>query len=1038
MKDDLNSKEVGEKDSNIIITKENISSKIDSFGSIDESAEITLLSNNREKENQNEIKQVLNKVINYNQNNKEKSLIFECPHMCCPFIPNLKYYEFTQSVGTKCRLGHEYHLSLINYYDIIFNKLNREKFCNLCLKKNYSNVKLTPEFYCINCAFYLCKRCEMNHNHNHEVLDLNKVNTYCSKHSTTKFSGFCTKCQKDLCIHCLKAHSGGHHCLLKYLELIPSKDKINNYRAQIKNEMKYIDLVKNILLDNNLIQNKNEKNIFLEFFDKMKLKNYFYDAQLQAFDKIKFNISIIKNVTDLFIIPQNFFGEIYSFLKENLNEFNKVSIINKLLSTVLKYQDLPKGEENKKNKNNKIANVNDKYLSHFEFKHIFSMNKNKNIRFLYLLKCGKFITCVDNDGLYIYDDGTFVEILYINSETDIIDLCEDDSGLLFLLKKSMIEIIKINENFDGYTIKNKILFKTIDKVNFISTLYNGTIIVSRTKRNEGNLDIWMKAKVINNNNQINIKDKKTKNKIMPDIQDNRRNIINMFNNNRRLEIILRRTRNNIGNYNTNNNINNNINNNNNNGNNINNNNNNGNNNNGNNNNENNNNKNKGNNNDDEDNNEEEEENNNNDNNGNNEDNINNNNNDESNDNNNENRNNDQINLDLINNNNNIEQNNNNFNDNIILQEIPQTINNNVNINNNLNNNNNNFNINTVNHIHLNNNNNININHTNNNNGIALNIFRGNRPRLRRQNQDNQRPRFVHVIRFIRDQLQGLVNNLEQEELVLEDPSLISSLGIYGSKDPEITHINKIIKNGHEICALLDWDENFFICSEFSVLRKSFRCIRIYSSENYEPWGVNNKIKIKNCSRDKNALIKIDRDIFAVCYDKEKTVYGVSLVSFINREEITRIELPKFNMVKKINFNKNNYLFVLLDNLNQNVRQDFIKVLKVNDKELVDSSSYFFEPWINTYVYNKNSNTDNNLVNNKNEEIEIDYENGSNINNTQKDEEQKKDKELKFMNIVNSFEQNNHYGKEIISMLKLKNNTFVCLNNSHCINFYKVE
>jgi hypothetical protein len=43
-----------------------------------------------------------------------------------------------------------------------------------------------------------------------------------------------------------------------------------------------------------------------------------------------------------------------------------------------------------------------------------------------------------------------------------------------------------------------------------------------------------------------------------------------------------------------------------------------------------------------------------------------------------------------------------------------------------------------------------------------------------------------------------------------------------------------------------------------------------------------------------------------------------------------------------------------------------------------------------------------------------------------------------MNIVNSFEQNNHYGKEIVSMIKLKNNSFVFLNKSHCINIYKVE
>ena len=336
----------------------------------------------------------------------------------------------------------------------------------------------------------------------------------------------------------------------------------------------------------------------------------------------------------------------------------------------------------------------------------------------------------------------------------------------------------------------------------------------------------------------------------------------------------------------------------------------------------------------------------------------------------------------------------------------------------------------MNNINLNNNNNnynLNNNNNHNNNSINLNIIRGNRVRHHRQNQDIQRPRFVHVIRFIRDQLQGLVNNLQQEELVLEDPSLISSVGIYGSKDQEITHINKIVKNGHEICSLLDWDINYFICSEFHVQRKSFKYIRIYSSETYEPCGNNGKIKIKNCSRDKNALIKIDNDIFGVCYDIEKTIYGLSLVSFKTREEISKIEMPKFNLVKKIYFNKCNYLFVLLDYFGKNnIDRDMIKVYKIMDKELVDSSSYFFESLLNTYVYNKNNEKkENNKIDNNNNEIKC-------------EEEKIKDKELKFMNIVNSFDQNNHYGKEIVSMIKLKNNAFVFLNKSHCINFYKVE
>ena len=891
------------------------------------------------KEEKNETNNILNKVINYNENNVGQNLIFECPNESCPFIPSLKYYEFTQSIATKCRLGHEYHLSLNKLYEIVFNKMNTVKLCNICSKKNYINIKSIPDFYCIDCKTYLCQKCEMIHSSSHQILNLIKVNTYCPKHPSNKFSGFCSNCQEDLCILCLKSHFGINHSLFKYLEIIPSKEQIDKFRESIKKELKYVDMIKNILFNNDVIQDESTKNIFLEFFDKMKLKYYFYDAQLKTFDKVKFNKSIITNFTDLLLIPHNFLKNMYSFIKSNLNEYNKVQILNRILSAVLKYQNQKNEKNNNKNATQE-SNINNKYLSHFEFKHLFSLKSNNNIKFLYLLKNGKFAICINNDGLHIYDDGTLIELLYIESKTDIIDMCENDSGYLFLLKKTMIEIIKINENYNGFIIIDKILFKSIDKVNFICTLNNQSIIVSRTKKNEGSLDIWTKR----NNNNINskdkdkdkVKDKKTTNKINPTLLQRRNSLINTLNIDRRCKIILRGTRNNENGNNNNNNNNNNDNNNNNNG-------------------------------------------------------VNNNNE----------QNNNKINLNKEDDQK-LEQNNDISNDNIILQEVPEDPQ-----------------ISQINNNTTNNNNNI--------FGLDFNLIRMNRNIHHRQNRNIRYP--IHFIRYIRDQLRGLVNNLEQQRINLENESLITSMGIYGSKFSKITHINKVIKNGVEIRALLDWDENYFICSEFNIHRKSFKQLRIYSNQNYEPWGLNNTIKIKDCSRDKNALIKIDNDIFAVCYGHAKINCGISLVSFRTREEVSRIELPNFNLAKKVYMNKSNYLFVLLEDCDKkNINQEFIKVLKIYDQELVDSSSYFFEPWMNTYVYNKNNCFDNNFKNN---------ENDNNINDDL-DFNPKKDKGLQCMNIFNSFEDSNHYEKEISSMIQLKNNTFVLMNKSGCINFYQVD
>ena len=1031
------------------------------------------------------IKSVLNQISSYYNNlsiRTNKNLItFECPKEKCPYIPSLKYYEYTQTVFSKCRKGHQYNITLCEYFQKILNNLNTIKHCQECLKKKLDQNQSMPEYYCIDCSFFICRNCQMKHYKTHKIFELNKINTCCQIHEKTKFSGYCRSCKQDLCIHCLKDHDHGkgHHSLVKYLVLLPSKEKINQYKKQIKEEIDYIEKLKTILVEEDVVKDQNIRNILDEFFDRMKLKYYFYDIQLQTFDKIKFNINIIKNVTDLFLVRQQTFEGIYNPIQANFGE-NKLAILNKILSIVLKYQlDCNKNEKKINEDCDQIFSK--KYLTHFKFNHIYSMSKKKNIRFLYLLKSGKFILCSDTDGLYIYDDGTYKELIHIPSEIEIIDLCENDTGLIFLLKKSMIEIIRLEENSMSYYTENKILFKTIDQVNFITCLENGTIIVSRTKRTEGNLDIWMKTKIKsdesnnnnndngnnngnnnNNNNNNNSNNNNLRNAYYA--PDRRRSMINIVNNNLRLGFMLRNARHNVNNFFQNNLINNlgnnlinpvnivqnpfnqinNINNNN-----V----------------DNNNNNNNDNNNendeedhedDDDDDNDENNDNNNNDNNNENDNNNGNNNNENNNNNNNNNLQVDNfININLSKNNtiinhintNNNNTNNNNTNNNNNINN-SNTNNNNANNNNNTNsnnsNNNNNDNIliqeipdnlpnlnennifNTINNINNNNTNNpgiilpnlnqINLNNNPQNNPNNNLVRR--RARHPRVQPPRQRPRFVHVIRFIRDQLQGLVHNLEQEELVLEDPSLISSVGIYGSKDTEITHINKSVKKWSEIIALIDWNEEFFICAEFYIDKRDFKAIKIYSKESYEPIRKKNKLKVKYCMKDKNCLIKISEDLLGVCYIKDDIEYGISLVSFRTREEVTRYELPKFNCAKNIFLNNSNYLFVFCREIFTK-NDDAIKVMKIQDKELIPSSNYFFEEFLNTYVLNNNKNS-------------------------QKKEEDDKEKNNEMSNEMNfnGFEQDDIYDEKemntVVSMIKLNNDTFVCLNRDNTINFYKVE
>ena len=206
-------------------------------------------------------------------------------------------------------------------------------------------------------------------------------------------------------------------------------------------------------------------------------------------------------------------------------------------------------------------------------------------------------------------------------------------------------------------------------------------------------------------------------------------------------------------------------------------------------------------------------------------------------------------------------------------------------------------------------------------------------------------------------------------------------------------------------------------------------MRIYSKENYEPVAMKKKykFKVKYCLRDKNCLFKINEDLIGVCYTRDEIEYGVSLVSFKTKEEVSRYELPRFNCVKNIklnnnNFNNNNnFLFVFCKEI-FNKNDDIIKVLKIQDKELIQSSNYFFEEFLNTYVCNNNNILKENEI--KEKEVEINT-NEININLNKYEQEREDSFEEKEMNTI-------------VSMIKLNNDTFVCLNKDNTINFYKVE
>ena len=115
----------------------------------------------KSKEETNEIKIILNKISSYNnslsnKNNNKNFIKFKCLKEKCPYIPLLKYYEYTQTVSAICRNNHQYHVPLSEYFEKILKNLETPKYCEECMKKNSGqDGEETPEYFCTNCSFFL-------------------------------------------------------------------------------------------------------------------------------------------------------------------------------------------------------------------------------------------------------------------------------------------------------------------------------------------------------------------------------------------------------------------------------------------------------------------------------------------------------------------------------------------------------------------------------------------------------------------------------------------------------------------------------------------------------------------------------------------------------------------------------------------------------------------------------------------------------------------------------------------------------------------
>ena len=178
--------------------------------------------------------------------------------------------------------------------------------CGYCKENNKAKTFNNTFFKCNKCKIKLCPLCRNKHDQNHNVINYDDKDYLCDLHNE-KFSSYCEKCEKNICIYC-KEHTT--HQLIDFKEIIPDLDK----EAIVIEELRVkIDKIKSII-DNLINRLKTVKGNFEYYYDinyntllLITEKKINYDI-LYNFNKIKNqdientidNIIKIKDFNDAF------------------------------------------------------------------------------------------------------------------------------------------------------------------------------------------------------------------------------------------------------------------------------------------------------------------------------------------------------------------------------------------------------------------------------------------------------------------------------------------------------------------------------------------------------------------------------------------------------------------------------------------------------------------------------------------------------------------------------------------------------------------
>ena len=172
-----------------------------------------------------------------------------CIEEGCKGLLNIKIGDnFTLDYECENNASHKRKNIYFKTFERFYLKEKEIKSCFNCLAK-LDNIS----YKCIKCDKIYCILCFMNDNHIKKNINNLKIKTKkCLLHNKD-LTQYCSDCKQNFCLFCIinneysnnKTNHNNDHDIINLMELIPSKNQINNLKNKIQKKSKFYEEIIN-------------------------------------------------------------------------------------------------------------------------------------------------------------------------------------------------------------------------------------------------------------------------------------------------------------------------------------------------------------------------------------------------------------------------------------------------------------------------------------------------------------------------------------------------------------------------------------------------------------------------------------------------------------------------------------------------------------------------------------------------------------------------------------------------------------------------